>query len=302
MSGTDDLEATEAMDNNCCASCGVAEVDDIRLKNCNDCDLVRYCSDSCSEAHRIQHEAKCKERAAELRDEKLFKQPESSHLGDCPICCLPHSLVMKEQKAQTCCSKVICSGCSFANDVRTVQENRQQLTCPFCRHPKPSTEEEVKLNEMKRIAANDPGALREYGKELYINGDFDGAFRYCTKAADLGDVDAHYHLAFMYRKGHGVEMDEAKAVYYFEEAAIGGHPRARCNLAFLDAKNGRYERAVKHWIIAANLGYDDSIQELKLFYVQGLVSKDDFAAALRAHQAAANDMKSPQRDVALKYL
>ena len=97
MSGDDGLEATEAIDN-CCASCGTAEVDEIKLKNCDDCDLVRYCSDECKEDHRPDHEAKCKERAAEIRDEKLFKQPERGFLGDCPICCLPLSFNLKEQK------------------------------------------------------------------------------------------------------------------------------------------------------------------------------------------------------------
>ena len=96
----------------CCASCGVAEVDDVNLKECNGCDLVNYCSDACQELHRPEHETVCKERAAELRDEILFKQPEGSHLGDCPICCLPLSLNMNENMLQTCCSKLICNGCS----------------------------------------------------------------------------------------------------------------------------------------------------------------------------------------------
>ena len=34
--------------------------------------------------HISQHEEACKKRAAELRDELLFKQPESSHLGGLP--------------------------------------------------------------------------------------------------------------------------------------------------------------------------------------------------------------------------
>ncbi len=72
----------------CCASCGIAEIDDIKLKQCDSCDLVRYCSLDCQREHKAQHEDVCKKRAAELRDKLLFKQPESTHLGDCPICCL----------------------------------------------------------------------------------------------------------------------------------------------------------------------------------------------------------------------
>ena len=85
-----DLE-TEAADDDvmwCCASCGTAEVDDIKLQKCDACDVVRYCSDKCQQEHLPQHEAICKERAAELRDEILFRQPESTHKGDCPICFL----------------------------------------------------------------------------------------------------------------------------------------------------------------------------------------------------------------------
>ena len=72
-----------------CAACGIAEVDDIKLKECAACDLVRYCSDKCQKDHQPQHKIACKKRVAELSDEILFKQPESSHHGDCPICFLP---------------------------------------------------------------------------------------------------------------------------------------------------------------------------------------------------------------------
>ena len=82
----------EAADMMYCASCFKSEVDDVKLMDCADCKSVRYCSDNCREDHRPQHEAKCKERVAELRDEILFRQPESTHLGDCPICCLRFQL------------------------------------------------------------------------------------------------------------------------------------------------------------------------------------------------------------------
>jgi hypothetical protein len=57
---------------------------------------------------------------------------------------------------------------------------------------------------------------------------------------------------------------------------------------------------VKHLIIAAKLGYDDAIKILKQSYVNGMVSTDDFAAALRAHQAAIDATESPQREAAEK--
>eukprot|EP00984_Skeletonema_dohrnii_P031554 scaffold24164_cov163-Skeletonema_dohrnii-CCMP3373.AAC.1 len=92
----------------CCASCGIAELNDNTLKECPTCDLVRYCSGKCQREHRRHHKAACKERAAELWDEILFKQPESTHKGDCPICCLPLSLDNEKSPVFSCCVTTIC--------------------------------------------------------------------------------------------------------------------------------------------------------------------------------------------------
>ncbi len=53
----------------CCASCGIAEVDDVKLMPCDGCDLVRYCGDACRELHKSEHEEECKKRNAELSEE-----------------------------------------------------------------------------------------------------------------------------------------------------------------------------------------------------------------------------------------
>ena len=50
----------------CCASCGVKEDNDITLKKCNGCYLVKYCGVKCQREHRPQHKKECKKRAAEL--------------------------------------------------------------------------------------------------------------------------------------------------------------------------------------------------------------------------------------------
>ena len=83
-----------------------------------------------------------------------------------------------------------------------------------------------------------------------------------------------------------------------EQAAIGGHVFARHNLGVVEEQNGNIERAVKHYIVAANLGFHLSMEALKKCYQEGMISKDDFASVLRAHQAALGAMKSPQRDEA----
>ena len=89
-----------------------------------------------------------------------------------------------------------------------------------------------------------------------------------------------------------------KAVHHWEVAAIGGHPVARHALALCEEDNGNMERAVKHYIIAANLGYEKSMKTLWAMFKDGDISKEDLAATLRSHQAALDAMKSPERDLA----
>eukprot|EP00985_Skeletonema_marinoi_P002565 scaffold1057_cov203-Skeletonema_marinoi.AAC.13 len=148
------------------------------------------------------------------------------------------------------------------------------------------------------MEANDPGAMCREGRLQYDKGDYIRAFEYFTRAAELGDVEAHYNLSVLYDVGEGVEKDEGKEIHHMEEAAIGGHPGARYNLGCHEWNNDNKERAMKHWIIAANLGEDDSIKALMHGFKKGFVSKDDLAATLRAHQAAVNATKSQQREAA----
>ena len=77
-------------------------------------------------------------RAADLRDELLFKQPKSSHLRDCP------------NFPPECCSKLICIGCHYANEMR----RSEAPSCPFCREPLPKAAEQCDKRNMKRIQMN----------------------------------------------------------------------------------------------------------------------------------------------------
>ena len=303
MSGAaeEKVEKQSGAAENSCASCGIAGGDDFVLKNCTACYLAKYCSVKCQKEHRPKHKKECKRRAAELRDELLFKQPESSHLGDCPICCLPLSLDVQKSTLMSCCSTMICQGCSLADNIRELQRNFEHK-CPFCRHILPRGAEESKMLIMKRVEANDPVAMTQRGLFCTDEGDYKSTFEYWTKAAKLGDINAHYFLSNLYQLGQGVEKDKKKRDFHLEEAAIGGHPTARHNLgSYENDERGCRERAVKHFIISAKLGYDGSLENLKHLYKQGAVSREDFAEALRGHKAAVDATKSPQRKEAEEY-
>ena len=287
-----------------CASCGIAEVDDIKLTECDNCDLVRYCSDECKANHHPQHEEACKKRAAELRDELLFKQPESTHLGDCPICCLPMDVdaTYTTYIPKFCCSKMICNGCNFANMMTEIQNaidiNTAHHTCPFCRELMVFTQEGVERQMMKRVELNDPVAILRMGKNQYGKGDYARAFECCSKAAQLGNVEAQAFLSGMYRFGEGVERDEAKEIHYLEEAAMGGDPESRYNIGAIEWRKGNTDRAVKHYTIAAAQGDDNAIKALMGAFKRGVVEKDVLTISLREHKAAVDATKSPQREQA----
>lgn len=91
-----------------CAACG-KEGDS--LKSCTACNLVKYCNRDCQISHRTKHKKECKRRAAELYDEKLFKEhpPE-----ECPICFLPMPIRGELSSIEACCGKRICNGCMYA--------------------------------------------------------------------------------------------------------------------------------------------------------------------------------------------
>ena len=285
-----------------CASCGIAQVDEIKLNTCTACQLVRYCSVECQKKHKPQHKRACKKRMAELRDELLFRQPESTNFGDCPICFLPLPLDPKKSALNVCCSKTICQGCNYANQARQLELVTPQIpSCAFCREPVPMTDKEAVVMLMKRMEKNDPLAMWRMGVKRDNEGAYKSAFEYYTKAAELGDANAHYNLSVMYELGR-VKKDEKKEVYHLEKAAIAGHVQSRHNLGSYEGNNGRMERAVKHFIIAANMGHEASMKALWECYAEGFVKKVDLTATLRTHQTAVNATKSPQRKEAEELL
>jgi hypothetical protein len=276
----------------CCANCGITEVDEIKLKKCDGCDLVKYCSDKCMDDHREQHEEECKKRAQQLHDEELFTQPDSCHRGECPICFIPLPINPQKSIMKACCSKSICEGCLHANYMSG------NFNCPFCREPVPKHGEEEK-RMMERVKANDPAAICQVGAERSNEGDHVSAVEYWIKAAELGDVEAHYYLGDRYYNGEGVVEDVEKAVYHYEKAAIRGHPTARQKLAYNEEwDNGNIERSVKHLIIAAKLGDEKSMKALWKHFSAGNITKEDLDATLRAHHAAIDATKSPEREAA----
>ena len=184
--------------------------------------------------------------------------------------------------------------------MRELEEGKDNK-CPFCRELYcDDGAKQRKRMEDNAAKMNNPFAMCAIGRRLRDDGDYQSALKYWSRAADLGHIASHYLVACMYHSGNGVEKDMSKAIYHYEQAAVGGHALARHNLGSVEMENDQYERAIKHWMIAAKVGCDEAVGALKSVYKQGSVSKDEFASALRGHQAAVDAMKSPQREMAEK--
>ncbi|EJK43643.1 hypothetical protein THAOC_37893, partial [Thalassiosira oceanica] len=178
--------------------------------------------------------------------------------------------------------------------------------CPFCRAPRPKKSQTVSMIE-KRVNAGDPVAMLHLGNHLTkFNGvyglerDVTRAIELYERAAVLGSKHARVKLGYLYHVGAAdVEKDTAKALRHYEAAAIKGDALARCNLGTIEAKAGNYDLALQHYMIAAKMGHQGSLNNIKLMFMNGHATKADYAETLRGHHSAAEEMRSPDREEAL---
>ena len=308
MSTTDDVAY--------CANCG-KEGSDNEINNvCNKCKQVKYCNAVCKKVHRKKHKKDCEEYqrlatekhneelriAAELHDEKLFKQPPPEK-EDCPICFQRMPTLSSGSRYQSCCGKVICSGCSHAPLYDNQGNKVDNQKCPFCRTPTSDTDEVMMERIQKRIEAEDSIAIHNIGS-WYRDGkyglpqDHKKALEFYHRSAELGYAKAYCSIGVAYHKGHGVETDKKKATYYTELAAMGGDAAARDNLGIIEASIGNIDRAVKHFMIAVRSGHSKSLKNIQQLYSDGYATKEDYTKALQLYQEYLGEIKSSQRDEA----
>ena len=286
-----------------CAACR-KDGDGDSMNSCNKCDLVKYCNASCKKKHRSRHKKKCEKRIAELFDEELFKVPLPRE--ECPICMLPlplYEVTLYENHTgmtfHTCCGKRICNGC-----VDTMEASGAKDLCPFCRTP-PANSDEENIKRVKKLLEKGNAYAFYVLAGYYVQG-INGlpqnrakANELYLKAGELGCADAYCNLGSAYVLGRGVEIDKKKAKHYYELAAMNGSVDARYNLGNNELRAGNYYRAFKHFIIAARAGDKLSLDAVKYGFMDGHVTKEEYANALREYQKSQDEMKSDIRDKAL---
>ncbi|EJK51248.1 hypothetical protein THAOC_29597 [Thalassiosira oceanica] len=282
-----------------CANCGKQGSEAVKLRNCTACRLVKYCSVDCQRAHRKQHKKACKQRAAELKDEQLYGQGLDRPEGDfCPICTLPIPLPIEDHSAcAVCCMKKICHGCAMAVGKRGMNN------CAFCRAPYPANDADELAMIKARVEKRDPHAINLLGEKYFfgdlgLQKDLQKAVNLCTEAAELGSIDALYNLGAWNGLGDVVEQGEKKEVQFWSKAAMQGHVVSRSNLGAIEGEKGNHDRAARHLLISAKMGFKGSFEMIKQMFTAGLVTKEKFAEALKGYQDAVEEMKSHDRDEA----
>ena len=231
----------------------------------------------------------------------LMKKGRSrSEDDDCPICQLPLPLDSRQSSFQLCCMTMLCDGCVLASERRGMDD------CPFCRTPKPDADgdgAEALAMIQKRVDAGDPLAMFFLGVQCESGGldlekDVTRAVQLYERAAELEEKRADYNLACLYSKGTEVDRDAAKAIRHYEAAAMRGHVFARFNLGLLEQQAENYDIALQHWMIAASLGHQGALDEVKDMFEYDLATKADYDAALRGYQNAIEEISSLDRDEA----
>ena len=305
----------------CCAECGKGG--GVSLKICKPCMRAKYCNAACQLNHWPTHKKECKLRAAELRDEALFKDPPPKE--DCPICFLPmpqklfscvtlppatissvpiydfaianQELANKQiEEYYPCCGKIFCRGCSYSS------RKYGNYKCPFCNADCGNTTEEEEVAEMmKRVAANDAASICMLAYQYHhglggFQQDRTKAMELFTRAADLGCSKAHNELGVIYEGAGNLK----KAKFHIEAAAMAGHEGARCNLGNMESNSGNMEQAVKHWTIAASAGDYDAMNNLLTVLKKGYVSRESINSTLTAYNSSCAEMRSEARDVFIR--
>lgn len=178
--------------------------------------------------------------------------------------------------------------------------------CPFCRNTVPTSDEGIVERYKKGLEAGDPVAICNQGN-LFFDGEYGfpqdhaKALELWHRAGELGFSRAYCGIGSAYDLGDGVGVDKKKALYYWELAAIGGSVMSRYNAGCMEYEAGKMDRALKHFMIAVVGGCYDSLEVIKILYLKGHATKDDYMKALQTYQTYLGEIKSVQRDEAAAF-
>ena len=234
---------------------------------------------------------------------------------DCAICFVPLSRMCSDTFYNACCGNFICVACSKENNASVNKRNEGKnsskkvaFTCPYCREASPTCLFEEHAQYEARCLQNDPYAFTMMG-ELYRDGDHQvakddlKALDCWIRAVELNGADACICIGDVYDKGNGVAVDKERAALFWRVGALRGDVYARNNIGYAEYDLGNHEIAIRHWKIAAEAGYQISLNTLRNIYNangkqpgKDFISKECLDFAYRACHGAQMEVKSEERE------
>ena len=232
---------------------------------------------------------------------------------DCAICLVPLSRMATNLVYEPCCGNMICVGCVEENEALIKKQNEKNpgkklvFACPFCRELKPSSDEYVRRLEV-RATKNDYIALTKIGTyfmegERGLPKDDLKALDCWIRAVELGPPEACVKIGHIYNKGNGVAVDKERAALFMKVGALRGNIVARYNIGCSEYDSGNYEIAIRHWKIAAEAGFQPSLNKLKKIYNadgkhpgKEFISKECMDSLYRVCHDAQEEVKSDERE------
>ena len=235
---------------------------------------------------------------------------------DCPICFVPVSHVKSDTYYQPCCGNGICRACCKENQASINKQNEEKsagkklaVTCPFCREPKPTCAGEELARLQARCLKNDHNALYNMGY-YYQKGKFVPAkdklkaLDYYIRAVELGSPGACTSIGRCYREGFGVAVNKERSALFERIGALRGEIVARYNIGLSEYHTfGNHENGIRHWKIAAEAGFQPSLDELREIYnadgkIPGkeFISQECMDSLYRVCHASQEEVKSEERE------
>ena len=235
-------------------------------------------------------------------------------IEDCAICLVPLPPSIEKTRYQSCCGTFICNACFMENQESINKQNEENtgkkvaFTCPFCREPVPTL---MEYNErlQARCLKNDRNALTLLGG-LYRSGEGEfpkdelKALDCYIRAVELGSLEACAEIGTCYREGHGVSVDMERSALFERVGALRGFILSRHRTGVAEYNEyDNHEIAIRHWKIAAEAGFQPSLDALKFIYDAGgkepgkeFISKECMESLYRVCHDAQEEAKSEERE------
>jgi TPR repeat protein len=227
---------------------------------------------------------------------------------ECSICMqvLPSNENLQAYAA--CCGKTLCCGCNFQHQMKSKKRATERQTCAFCREPMPRSDEEILVRLRKRADQMDRNALcnlaMKYGRGMNgVSVNRAKCIELLRQSAGLGYYPAQYNLGAFHKRGEmGLHQDDEEALKYFTEAAEGGDVESQYTLGCTAYENSDHVAAMRHWRLSASGGLRPSMNNLIVYFQDGLLRHGDLAETLQEMYRSRAEMKSEARDQYIKHL